>query len=190
MLKLFFDVVPITCLVGLVYAIGRAVYLSRQGRPIARGTEVMRFLFICYLTGLVNLILVPGNLWSSVWFYLRNGYPSGADLYLFSGSFNFVPSLLKYLRGDLVLGSWVKQMLVGNLLMFLPMGFFLPFVSVRVNNKNIFVFAAAVPAAFELIQPVMGRSFDIDDLICNFVGILLGYALAAALRAAAAASSR
>lgn len=182
MLKLFLDVVPITCLVGLVYALCRAVYLKKRGRTAAWGTEFMRLLFVCYLTGLINLVLVPGNFWSSIWFYVRNGYPSGADFYLFSGSFNFVPSLLKCLRGELVLGSWVKQMLAGNLLMFLPMGFFLPFVSPRVSRKNIFVCAIAIPAVFEIIQPIMGRSCDIDDLLCNFVGILLGYAAAAAVR--------
>ena len=62
-------------------------------------------------------------------------------------------------------------MLLGNILMFLPLGFFLPFVTRRVNRKNIFAFALCVPLVLESLQIVLGRSFDIDDLLCNFLGI-------------------
>ncbi|HIU71280.1 MAG TPA: VanZ family protein [Candidatus Galloscillospira excrementipullorum] len=27
----------------------------------------------------------------------------------------------------------------------------------------------------ESLQPVIGRSFDVDDLMLNFIGILVGY---------------
>ncbi len=27
----------------------------------------------------------------------------------------------------------------------------------------------------EIFQPIIGRSFDIDDLIMNFLGIIIGY---------------
>ena len=82
----------------------------------------------------------------------------------------------------MTLGSWVKEMLLGNILMFLPLGFFLPFVTRRVNRKNIFAFALCVPLVLESLQIVLGRSFDIDDLLCNFLGITVGYFAAAAVR--------
>ena len=47
-----------------------------------------------------------------------------------------------------------------------------------VNRKNIFVVAIAVPFIVELLQMVFGRSFDIDDLICNFIGIVVGFFIA------------
>lgn len=94
------------------------------------------------------------------------------------GGFNLVPSLIKALSGELTIGSWVKTMLIGNIAMFLPLGFFLPFVTERVNRKNIFVVAIAVPFIVELLQMVFGRSFDIDDLICNFIGIVVGFFIA------------
>ena len=94
------------------------------------------------------------------------------------GGFNLVPSFIKALSGELTIGSWVKTMLIGNIAMFLPLGFFLPFVTERVNRKNIFVVAVAVPFIVELLQMVFGRSFDIDDLICNFIGIVVGFFIA------------
>ena len=73
------------------------------------------------------------------------------------------------------MGSWVKTMLIGNIAMFLPLGFFLPFVTEKVNRKNIFVVAIVVPLGVELLQMVFGRSLDVDDLICNFIGIVIGF---------------
>ena len=42
----------------------------------------------------------------------------------------------------------------------------------------------AVPLAVACAQLVLGRSFDVDDLVCNFLGILLGYLVAWGLRTA------
>lgn len=74
-------------------------------------------------------------------------------------------------------------MLIYNFLMFMPFGFLLPFASEKVNNKNIWKIAVIVPIAVEVIQPIVGRSFDVDDLILNFFGIIAGYFIAAGIRA-------
>lgn len=59
---LFLQVVPITCLVGLAYVVYRCVRFKKNGLTVQWGAEIMRWLFVFYLTGLVNLILVPANL--------------------------------------------------------------------------------------------------------------------------------
>ena len=107
----------------------------------------------------------------------------------FSG-FNLVPSLIKALSGELTIGSWVKTMLIGNIAMFLPLGFFLPFVTERVNRKNIFVVSIAVPFIVELLQMIFGRSFDVDDLICNFIGIVAGFFIGFAIKTSSRRASR
>lgn len=61
------------------------------------------------------------------------------------------------------------------------MNLFLPFVSDKVNNRNIWKVSAIIPIAVELIQPVVGRNFDVDDIILNFAGILAGYFIAMTL---------
>jgi glycopeptide antibiotics resistance protein len=142
----------------------------------------MRLLFVCYLAGLVNLILVPANMWIWVWKCVFVRY-SPPELTFFSGEFNFVPTLFRLITGELTLGRWVAKMLVYNFLMFLPFGFFLSFVSEKVNNRSIWKYAIIVPVAVEVIQPIIGRSFDVDDLILNFAGILAGYFIAVAVEA-------
>ena len=181
----FLRVVPITLLVGAGYAIYRYSKIKRQKLSVSRFSEVMRWLFVCYLTGLVNLVLVPSNLWGSIWYSLRVGAIEIEFDQPFSGGFNLVPTLIKCLMGELTLGSWVKEMLAGNLLMFLPMGFFLPFVSSRLDRRGILKLAVIVPIAIEIVQLIIGRSFDIDDLLLNFAGIVIGYYAAVGVKALA-----
>ena len=66
-------------------------------------------------------------------------------------------------------------MIVGNFLMFIPMGILLSLCLENVNKKNIFKYAVLIPLAIEVLQLVVGRSFDIDDLVMNFLGIVIGY---------------
>lgn len=172
-LSLFLQVIPITLLVGVIYAVYRCVRIKNHGNTVSWGTEIMRWLFVCYLTGLINLILVPANLWMCIWANVFVGY-SHSEIVFFSGDFNLVPTVFKWITGELTIGRWVLKMLVYNFLMFVPFGFFLPFVSEKINNRSIWKVAVIVPIIVEVIQPVVGRSFDVDDLILNFAGIIVG----------------
>jgi len=66
-------------------------------------------------------------------------------------------------------------MLIGNMLMYIPMGIMLPLVFKNINKKNIFVIAILITLSIEILQPIVGRSFDIDDIIMNFIGSIIGY---------------
>ena len=176
-LSLFLQVIPITLLVGVIYAVYRCIRIKKHGNTVSWSTEIMRWLFVCYLTGLINLILVPANLWMCIWANVFVGY-SHSEIVFFSGDFNLVPTVIKLITGELTIGRWVLKMLVYNFLMFVPFGFFLPFVSEKNNNRSIWKVAVIVPIIVEVIQPVVGRSFDVDDLILNFAGIIVGYFVA------------
>ena len=74
-----------------------------------------------------------------------------------------------------MIGTWIRDMLIGNMLMFIPMGIMLPLVLKNINKKNIFVIAILITLSIEILQPIVGRSFDIDDIIMNFIGSIIGY---------------
>ncbi len=59
--------------------------------------------------------------------------------------------------------------------MFIPMGILLSLCLKNINRKNMFKYAILIPLTIEVIQLVVGRSFDIDDLVMNFLGIVIGY---------------
>ncbi|MDL4774694.1 MULTISPECIES: VanZ family protein [Thermomonosporaceae] len=68
----------------------------------------------------------------------------------------------------------------GNLALLAPLGVLLPVVAVRLRGPlRLVVVGALSSLAIELVQGlfVMGRAFDVDDLILNTAGVLLAYLL-------------
>lgn len=177
----FLQVIPITCVVGFTYVIFRLIYLKRKHISIVWPPEVMRALFICYLTGLFNLIVMPAGFWLSFFDGIAFGWWNEMEPFFSFGGCNLVPTIVKWLHHELVIGSWVKTMLIGNVAMFIPFGFFIPFVSKHITVRKIWGIAIVIPLSMELLQMCFGRSFDIDDLICNFLGIVVGYFIATAI---------
>ncbi len=171
----FLQVLPISIIGGLIYLIIRIRYLEKNNKQIIIRNEILYLIFGCYIIGLISLVLVPNNFWSSVWFYIFNGYSSNIMGSLFSFKFSFKSRLYLYLIGKLKLGPWTKLMILGNVLMFVPMGILLPLIKENIRNKKIIILGILIPLVIELIQPFIGREFDIDDIFLNFMGIILGY---------------
>lgn len=69
--------------------------------------------------------------------------------------------------------------LLGNLILFLPMGIYLPFFFKRLNKVWSFGLSMAVILfAIEAVQLLTRRgSFDIDDFILNLLGAFIGLAI-------------
>ncbi len=178
----FFQAVPITCIVGVIYIGIRLAYIKHSKCTIVWIDELMKLLFTCYLTGLFSLVVLPANFWLNFFDGVFFGWWGEIEPVFSYGGFNLIPSIIKVLDGELILGSWVKTMLVGNIVMFLPLGFFIPFVTKKSNHKNVFVFAFIIPLMVEFLQLIFGRSFDIDDWICNLIGFVVGYVAILALK--------
>jgi len=73
----------------------------------------------------------------------------------------------------------IRSNLIGNILLFLPVGFLVPMVS-RWNNKwhrTLFV-GFFMSLAVELIQLATEKGyFDYDDIALNCIGTLIGYGI-------------
>lgn len=177
----FLQALPVAIFVGILYVVIRIAFLKKQNRQIQWLSELLRVLFVCYLTGLVSLVVLPANFWLCFYDGIFFGWWDGLREQLHIGDVNLVPSVIKCLAGELSLGSWVKTMLVYNILMFVPFGFFLPLTTKIKSFRKMLLVADAMPVCVEVLQLVFGRSFDVDDLICNFIGILAGAALAFAI---------
>lgn len=69
--------------------------------------------------------------------------------------------------------------LAGNIVMFIPLGFFLPHIWSK--QRNVFVTLLSVAVMIAVVETVQFFSLlgscDIDDLILNLAGALLGYIL-------------
>ena len=175
MFSLFLEVLPVTLLIGLIYTLYKLNKYKKKQEKFPVKKEIIRILFAVYLAGLISLTLTPNNFFTYFWFHVKNGYCCENLDPLFSGGFNFIPSVFKWLTGEFTFGSWMKAMLTLNMLMFVPYGIFVYLISGRLQFKNIALISVIIPLFIELFQPVIGRSFDIDDFILNSLGILCGY---------------
>lgn len=171
----FIQVIPITLLVGILYIIFRFLKLKKNNSDINYKREILYLIFICYIVGLFNLVLVPINFWNIIWYNIFYNFNENPFAGIFDFSYNFIPTIYKIIIGEYTPDSWVKAMIAGNFLMFIPMGILLSLCFENVNKKNIFKYAVLIPLAIEVLQLVVGRSFDIDDLVMNFLGIVIGY---------------
>lgn len=64
---------------------------------------------------------------------------------------------------------------IGNIVLFIPFGFF---VSRYVNAKkasHILIASAIISFTIEVVQYKIGRAFDIDDVLLNVVGSIIGF---------------
>ena len=171
------QIIPFMLLATAIFWMLRGKWLRRQGLDrsgIFR--EGLLVVFICYLTGLFSLVCTPANFWARLWYFIFYRQPGGELDPLFSGSFNPVPTLFKYLSGAYTGGSWILFMYIGNALLFLPFGLLLPAIH-PAGLPKVLGFALVLSLAVELFQPIVGRSFDGDDLITNILGTLIGYSL-------------
>lgn len=97
---------------------------------------------------------------------------------------NFIP--FKSIVDTINYGSisiFLRQV-AGNVLLFIPLGFALPILFFRIKNIKTILIGFTLSLAIELIQATSGlflgynyRSCDIDDLILNTIGTIIGLAI-------------
>lgn len=68
---------------------------------------------------------------------------------------------------------------IGNIVIFLPVGVLFPIAIARLQKlKQYFVFTVLLTLCIELLQLFTARgAFDIDDVLLNCVGALIGFAI-------------
>ena len=92
-----------------------------------------------------------------------------------SGGINLIPfsEIMRYEFGT----KMFNYSVFGNILIFIPFGFL---IGEYVNPKKVWpilITTLLTSLTIEFVQLEIGRSFDIDDVLLNVVGGLLGYLL-------------
>ena len=159
MIEYFFSALPFAIIAGAIYAAIRYFIAVKKKEKFSLKKEILNIAFVCYLAGLLSIILVPRT---------------KTDEF----SYNLVPTLFLVAKGEYVLGIWTKTMMIANVVMFIPMGIFICLICKKINWKNIWAVALLIPIFIEICQIFIGRSFDIDDIINNFIGTIIGYSIA------------
>lgn len=72
---------------------------------------------------------------------------------------------------------------VGNIVLFIPFGYFVTNYLKGKKLHHILIPSLLISLTAELIQYFIGRAYDIDDIILNVVGAILGFMFYISLRA-------
>lgn len=65
--------------------------------------------------------------------------------------------------------------IIGNILLFMPYGFFSSYYLKLDKKRLAFILILVLSLTIECVQLVIGRCFDVDDILLNLVGGMIGY---------------
>ena len=132
--------------------------LNRRGDATTVWHEAGLLVFAMYLAGLAPQAFAPVS--------------GGAGL-----SYNLV--LFDVFRHG---GGYLPINLIGNVAVFVPVGFFVPLLWRGGTLRRALLAGACASLLLELTQLPLGRCADVDDLWTNTLGALVGYGLYRLLR--------
>lgn len=88
-----------------------------------------------------------------------------------SSNFTLFKEMFRYEFGSPL---FVKNVL-GNILLFIPLGFYISYYLRSENSISTLIITILSSITIESTQLVIGRVFDVDDIILNVVGGIIGY---------------
>lgn len=166
-----------------IYIILRYFYLKVTKSKISIKREILLGLFSMYFIGLLSQTIIP------VWKY---GFFNGKfflDVFINNKkSINLIPfhTMYQYIfTFNKNVDSWNQVSilnLAANATLFIPFGFFIPILFKSLKSiKKIIIMGFLTSCIIEIIQYFIGRSADIDDVILNVIGVVIGYFIFALL---------
>lgn len=142
-----------TIVISMVIIISmRVLYLIKNKKPIIIYKELLALMFIIYVLCLFYVVTFQDVSWSTS---------------------NFTP-LKEMFRYELGSRLFIKNV-IGNMLLFMPYGFFAAYYLKLKKPYSIIGLSLLVSVTIETTQLLIGRVFDIDDIILNIFGGVFGF---------------
>ena len=136
-----------------------------------RSKKILISLFILYMTVVVSITIFP--------IIIDSDLMPINDSSIILVPFSTITNLLE----NATLWTIVLQ-IIGNIIMTIPYGIFIPFMVKKKRWYNYLVYTLIFPLAIELTQLIICvstnsfyRTVDIDDVILNSIGIIIGYGI-------------
>lgn len=152
---------PTLVIVLSIIIILRIAFILKSERRFAIYEEIFKLLFIAYVLVLFELV-------------------SSQDVSIIGGT-NLVPfrEIFRYKFGSV---SFYKQV-VGNIVLFIPLGYFASYYCKIKKISIISLVVMLISLIIESVQHFIGRSFDVDDILLNVVGGIIGFLIYISLSA-------
>lgn len=144
---------PMIVLTCVVLISLRVAYLVKNKQKLNLQEDLIMLIFIIYILCLFQIVTsqdVSGE--------------HGINITLFK-------ELTRYEFGSRLF----YRNIIGNIMLFIPFGFFTSYYLTVERKRFILFLTIIVSFVIEFIQLKIGRAFDVDDVILNVIGGLLGY---------------
>lgn len=151
-IKSFF---PCLLVATIILSILRIIYILKSKRKFILYREILFLIFEVYIVCLFEVVTI-------------------GDINTLSGN-NFVPfvEILRYKP----FGRLFIKNIVGNVVMFVPLGVFLGRYTKGKKPLFLIFLVTLASISIECTQLLIGRVFDVDDIILNVSGGIIGYIL-------------
>jgi len=154
--NIILEIIPMVILFSLVAILLRVVISLYNHEKINIFNDFKMLIYIIYLFVLFQLVTT-------------------IDFKSFSNNFTPFKEIMRY---EFTSPLFIRNV-IGNIIIFIPFGYLVSdIIYMNTKHKNIIIvllFVALTSLGIETTQMYIGRSFDIDDIILNFVGGLFGY---------------
>lgn len=141
-----------------IYGIIRIIYIKYKKKMIDWYHEIILLLYVMFIIGLLSLTIIPKN---------SNR----------THEINLIPfKIFKDIYYEIVVNRnitylWIN--LVGNICIFIPIGLF-PLILWKVKVGKVIIGGCLLSLFIEISQMFLARATDIDDLILNTIGVIIG----------------
>ena len=162
----FLQMLPIA-LVAFVLSFIRRTRKEPERSPVSRALAA---LFPAYLAALLGLTLFSDLIGDAYYilFYHQRPWPAGEGGYRwFTFVYDFRITLFQHFDAENM----------GNILLFFPFGILHPWFNRKSTWCRTVLLGVGTCLAIELIQPLMDRSFDLNDIILNCLAVLVSASL-------------
>lgn len=152
MIDVLRDTWPILVICSIIFVSMRIVYLVKSDKKIYIHKELLMFLFGIYIMCLFTVVTYQ-------------------DVESYGNNFTPFKEMFRYTLGS---NLFIKNV-IGNMVMFMPYGFFIGYF-LKINKVSVvLLLSMLVSTSIEVIQGYIGRVFDIDDIILNVIGSIIGF---------------
>ena len=152
MIDVLRDTWPILVICSIIFVSMRIVYLVKSDKKIYIHKELLTYLFGIYIMCLFTVVTYQ-------------------DVESYGNNFTPFKEMFRYTLGS---NLFIKNV-IGNMVMFMPYGFFTGYF-LKINKVSVvLLLSMLVSTSIEVIQGYIGRVFDIDDIILNVIGSIIGF---------------
>lgn len=149
------DIWPMLTIFLVVIISIRLMYIHNGNEKFVFYKEFLNLLFIVYALILFQLL-------------------TNAEMNSSSGV-NIIP-FTEIMRYEIGTNSFYLNV-VGNIMLFVPFGYFVSSYVKASKVSHILLVSGITSFTIEAVQHFIGRSFDIDDILLNVVGAIIGFLL-------------